>query len=276
MKDTAKTKKQLITELAKLREDNDGLRREGDVPLVKRRLAVERVRAEAMAMRSTKDLLNVVGTMFEEMSNLGIDNLGSTIRFVEEEEDGFHIRRRYYAFHNPRKFGMSWTSPDVFELNEEVVVSEVNLSSSRDQAIIDCWRRGEVLSMAVSGEECAARFEAVTEPWGLGRPYPIPDRAEWIFIHVPFEHGTVGIIVPTSVQEHLTIVQELTEALSLGYVRHLDFQRLEEQNRALEENLRLLRETQNQMVIQEKMASLGDLVSGVAHEMNTPMGPSAA
>ncbi len=210
--------------------------------------------------------------MFEEMSHLGIDNLGSTIRFVEEEEDGFHIRRRYYAFHNPRKFGMSWTSPDVFELNEEVVVSEVNLSSSRDQAVIDCWRRGEVLSIAVSGEDCAARFEAVTEPWGLGRPYPIPDRAEWIFIHVPFEHGTVGIIVPTSVQEHLTIVQELTKALSLGYIRYLDFLRLEEQNRTLEENLRLLRETQNQMVIQEKMASLGDLVSGVAHEMNTPMG----
>ncbi len=275
MKDVEKTKEQLIAQLEALRRDNAELRQQvtkGDVSSVKRRLAVERMRAEAMAMRSSKDLLKVVGTRWEEMLNLGIDSLGNTIRFVEEEEDGFHIVRRYYAFHNPRKLGISWTSPHFLELNEEVVVSEINLPSSRDQTIIDSWRRGEVLSTAVSGEDCASRFEAVTEPWGLDRPYPIPERAEWIFIHVPFEHGVVGFITPTRVEEHLSIVQELTAALSLGYIRYLDFQQLEEQNRALEENLRLLRETQSKLFMQEKMASLGDLVSGVAHEMNTPLG----
>ncbi len=138
--------------------------------------------------------------------------------------------------------------------------------------MIDSWRRGEVITVAVSGEDYASRFEAVTQSWGLDRPIPIPERAEWAFNYVPFEHGIVGLITPTRVEEHLTIVQELTDALSLGYVRYLDFQRVEEQNRVLEENLRLLRETQNQLVMQEKMASLGDLVSGVAHEMNTPLG----
>ena len=78
------------------------------VASVKRKLAVERMRAEAMAMRSSDDLLKLLGMIWEEMANLGIDITGNTIRFVEEDEDGVHIRRRYYAFPNPRKFGISW------------------------------------------------------------------------------------------------------------------------------------------------------------------------
>ena len=275
MKDERKTKAQLIEELDELRGENTDLRKKvagGDVSSVARQLAVERMRAEAMAMRSSDDLLKVMGMMWEEMVNLGIENLGPTIRFVEEDGNGVHVRRRYYAFHNPRKFGISWTSSHLFEFNEEIVVGEVKLSSSRDQTMIDSWGRGEVITVAVSGEDYASRFKAVTESWGLDRPIPIPERAEWAFSYVPFEHGVVGFITPTRVEEHLAIVQELTEGLSLGYVRYLDFQRVEDQNRVLEENLRLLRETQNQLVMQEKMASLGDLVAGVAHEMNTPLG----
>jgi signal transduction histidine kinase len=75
-------------------------------------------------------------------------------------------------------------------------------------------------------------------------------------------------------------LKKLTDAEQVSYQQNLELenkvnkrtQALKDSNQELLSTLEKLHQFQGQLVESEKMASLGDMVAGVAHEVNTPIG----
>jgi two-component system NtrC family sensor kinase len=76
------------------------------------------------------------------------------------------------------------------------------------------------------------------------------------------------------IEETKKLTQQITEAQTREkYLSELEktYQKLKENNKKLKKLFSDLQNTQSQLVQSEKMASLGQLVAGVAHELNNPI-----
>ena len=227
---------------------------------LKRERAAERVRAAAMAMRSSGDLMDVAVVLYREIRDLGIRSIGVTVEFYLEETSDRFIA--YSAYSNPKAYGISWNNPSIIEVADDVVTLVEDTSSLRVWQEVRRHRgHTEPWTHCLDRESWIAVFEQLLS---LDRPltdYDDPrfrellDVPKWHITHVPFSSGNVAFREPEYVQEHVDAVQELAEALSLGYVRYLDFQRLEQQNREIQENTR----------------RKSDFLSRMSHDLRTPM-----
>ncbi|GAB3423949.1 GAF domain-containing sensor histidine kinase [Massilia agilis] len=128
-----------------------------------------------------------------------------------------------------------------------------------------------------------ARLQAsgqVTEPLGS------QDIASWMGAPMLFNDEPYGVIIVQSYdpaivysKAELDLLAFMASHAAVAIARmEADHRirrandRLEHQNAALNHALNQLQQAQSELVRQEKLASLGRLVAGVAHEINTPLG----
>ena len=169
----------------------------------------------------------------------------------------FGASKSYFAELKKNDFIVKYTYPEVYapQIGEEIVYSKT---------IVDDLHNG-----VNSIQTCIKEHE--------GASIPLLNSTTRIIMPIIKNEQLYGIaVIFTPKKEIGEIERELLVGISMVMSSSLSqanlFHQISQKKEELENAIKELKETQLQLINSEKMASLGQLVASVAHEINTPLG----
>ncbi|MFN2372687.1 MAG: ATP-binding protein [Cyclonatronaceae bacterium] len=220
--------------------------------------AIDRFRAEIATMRTASDLERITPLVWQELNSLGISFIRCGVFIFDE-----NLERVRMHLSTPQGKALATSEFSYYDMD---IIQKV-ISHWREKSIFrETWRPDDILNWY----RFLARQGLIDSIEAYMDHQEIPDSLHLHF--VPFRQGMIYAGCKRALNdEKLAAIQSLADAFSVAYSRYEDFYQLDIKNRELADALNELKAAQDQLVQQEKLASLGQLTAGIAHEIKNPL-----